>query len=327
MMIPKCLIIGGAGFIGSYLVEHLVSRGVTVSVLDRGRDRLSELATRVPALKCYTGDVEQADLLADALLGCDVLIYLAHTTIPASAEHDPGNDIASNIFPLLKAITAAAKAGVRRIVLTSSGGTVYGRARHTPIPETHPTDPLCAYGICKLAIEKYTRLYASCNKIESICLRLANPFGPGQSMTGTQGAVSVFLGRILRGSAIDIWGDGSVVRDYVYIADVASALEAAALAPLSEPHPVVNIGTGTGTSLTQLISVLEEASETRAQLRFQEARELDVPTNILDIGRAKLLLNYRPRYDLRQGVKEYFASLRAQTRFPNPETQISSRFC
>lgn len=308
----KCLILGGAGFIGSNLAAHLLERGVQVSVMDSQPERLAAMQARLPKLVCHCGSAEQSTFLAEIISGQDVLVYLIHTTIPSVSEEDPGYDAVSNIRMLLAVINAAGKAGVRRIVQSSSGGTVYGRANSVPISESHPTDPLCAYGISKLAIEKYVRLYCSRLDIESVVLRVANPFGPGQALRAAQGAVSVFLGRMMNGEPIEIWGDGNVVRDYIYIQDVVEAFEAAALKPLNEPHPVLNIGTGVGTSLRELIEILESVSGLRAEVSYRPARALDVPTNVLDIRYARQLLDFAPRFSLRDGLEKYWESLSAK---------------
>jgi UDP-glucose 4-epimerase len=144
-------------------------------------------------------------------------------------------------------LDVARASGVKRIVFSSSGGTVYGPPMTTPIPEDHPTNPSCSYGIVKLAIEKYLALYNNLCGLDYIVLRIANPYGERQRLVGGQGAVAAFLGRALRGEAIEIWGDGSVIRDYIYIGDVCDALIAAATC--HSVQGVLSIGSGIGMML------------------------------------------------------------------------------
>ena len=177
-----------------------------------------------------------------------------------------------------------------------------------PILETHATDPVCSYGITKLSIEKYLHLFHVLYGLDYTVLRLANPFGEGQRVQASQGAVAVFLGKILRGEPIGIWGDGSVVRDYIYIRDAIDAMLAALERTTSE-H-VFNIGSGRGHSLNELIDLMEAVTGRTADRRYLAGRQFDVPANVLSIARATQFLDWSPKVSLDSGLKIFSDWLR-----------------
>jgi UDP-glucose 4-epimerase len=232
--------------------------------------------------------------------GIDPVIHLISTTLPKSSNDDPIFDVQSNVVSTLRLCDFAVDAGVRRIVFISSGGTVYGVPRHLPIREDHPTDPRVSYGIVKLAIEKYLALYHEQRGLGYVVLRVANPYGERQRVDVAQGAVAVFIDRALRDVPIEIWGDGSVVRDYIYIQDVASAFLRAV--EYDGPPCVVNIGSGTGHSLNDLVARLESMLSRKVACRYLPARGIDVPRNVLDIARARETLQWSPSVGLDDGI-------------------------
>jgi UDP-glucose 4-epimerase len=192
---------------------------------------------------------------------------------------------------------------VRKLVFSSSGGTVYGRTHLSPIPESHATDPTCSHGIGKLAIEKYLQLYKELHGIDYAALRIANPYGERQRTEKAQGALGVLLERVLNNRPFEIWGDGSVVRDYIYVADVVRALIACA-AERETPSKVFNIGTGRGTSLSELIDVVERTTGRRAQRIYLPARGFDIPENVLDTSRATEELGWTASVSLEDGIRK-----------------------
>jgi UDP-glucose 4-epimerase len=199
-------------------------------------------------------------------------------------------------------LEVAASEGIRKVIFASSGGTIYGIPLETPIRETHPTDPICSYGIGKLAIEKYLHLYHVQHGLDYCILRMANPYGEGQRPMSSQGAVAVFLDRALHNKALEIWGDGSVIRDYIYIGDVAEAFMKAMM--YSGEHRIFNIGCGQGWSLLDLISNIETVIRRPIARIHVSGRTCDVPANVLDISRANKSLNWQPRTSLQDGVAQ-----------------------
>ncbi|CAI8157469.1 MAG: dTDP-4-dehydro-6-deoxyglucose reductase [Prochlorococcus marinus str. MIT 9215] len=191
--------------------------------------------------------------------------------------------------------------------MVSSGGTVYGIPCAVPIPETHPTNPICSYGITKLAIEKYVALYRQLHGLDGLILRVANPFGPRQRLDAAQGVVPVFLGKALRHEPLQIWGDGTTVRDFLNVADVVAALLAAVAYQGEET--LFNIGSGQGISLNQLIVLLERQLKRSLEVEYLPPRGCDVPTNVLCIDRAMRVLDWKPQIPVAEGLRRLCDSL------------------
>ena len=298
----RYLVLGGTGFIGSHLVDELAASGKSVRVFSRGLMTQAGWPGRAKA-ELYTGDFCDAGSVERAVRGCETIFHLMSTTLPKSSNEDPRYDLETNVGSTLQLLESARRNGVRRIVFVSSGGTVYGRPRTLPIPETHPTDPICAHGIAKLAVEKYLDLFRVLHGLDYCVLRVSNAYGARQRTEKAHGAVAVFLSRALRGEAIEIWGDGSAARDYVHVDDVVRALLAAAAGCPGESR-IFNIGTGRGTTVNGLIAVIEEACGRKVQKIYREGRPFDVQENVLDIAMARTHLGWRPEVALPDGVRK-----------------------
>jgi UDP-glucose 4-epimerase len=307
------LVLGAAGFLGSHLVDALVHQGSTVRVFDRSRHwaHFNEL----PGVEIFEGDFgNRADITA-ALDGCDTVFHLVGTTLPKASNDDPVHDLESNLLTTVQFLEVARRSRVKKIVFASSGGTVYGVPTTLPIPEHHATRPLCSYGIHKLAIEQYLHLHHTLYGLDYCVLRLANPFGERQRPDASQGAVSVFLDKALRGEEIVVWGDGSAVRDYVYVGDVAQAFCQAAR--YTGTPRIFNVGAGQGVSVNELISVIEAAVGQQVQRQYLPSRPFDVPVNVLDISLAAAHLGWQPRCSFREGLRrtlEWQLTLRTNDR-------------
>lgn len=300
----RCLVLGGRGFIGSHLVDALLAHGHFVRCFDRPHVApLGDAHLSNPNFELYEGDlVSEADV-TEALVGCEVCFHLVSTTLPKSSNADPVFDVESNVLGTVRLLTHAVKSGLKKVIFVSSGGTVYGVPTQLPIPESHPTDPVCSYGITKLAIEKYLGLFKQLHGLDYTVLRIANPYGERQRTHASQGAVAVFLGKLLRGEPVEIWGDGSVVRDYIHIADVVDAL-LVALARTSSEH-VFNIGSGRGHSLNEVLDAIENVTGRVADRRYLPGRVFDVPESVLSIERAKQMLGWFPRVEFEQGLGRF----------------------
>lgn len=300
----RCLVLGGRGFIGSHLVDALLHAGYPVRCFDRPHVApLGHAHLTNPNFELYEGDFASEADVAEALDGCEICYHLVSTTLPKSSNADPVFDVETNVLGTIRLLTHAVKAGVKKVIFVSSGGTVYGVPAQIPISETHPTDPICSYGITKLAIEKYLGLFKELHNLDYTVLRIANPFGERQRTHASQGAVAVFLGKVLRGESVEIWGDGSVVRDYIYIADVVDAL-LAALDRTGSEH-VFNIGSGRGHSLNEVLDSIEKATGRSALRRYIPGRAFDVPTSVLCIERAKHSLGWSPQVGFEQGLSRF----------------------
>lgn len=300
----RCLVLGGCGFIGSHLVDALLDRGYHVRCFDRPNVApLDDSVLTKPAFELYEGDFSSEADLANALEGCDFCYHLVSTTLPKSSNADPVFDVESNVLGTVRLLTYAVKSGLKKIIFVSSGGTVYGAPTQVPILETHSNDPVCSYGITKLAIEKYLGLFHQLHGLDYTVLRLANPFGERQRTHSSQGAVAVFLGKVLRGEPVEIWGDGSVVRDYIHIADVIDAL-LISLVQTSGEH-VFNIGAGHGHSLNELLDAIEKVTGLVANRQYLPGRAFDVPISVLCIERAKHSLGWSPQIDFEHGLRRF----------------------
>ena len=308
----RCTILGGGGFIGSHLSETLINLGYSVTVLDRSQARYLEKIKQAGA-KVISGDFLNVYDLKSSLVGSDVLYHLISTTVPQTANNDPLFDAETNLLGTVKLLQEAKKAQVKRIVFTSSGGTVYGIPKEVPIRETHPTEPISAYGVSKLSIEKYLHLYGVLYGMEYCILRIANAYGERQPITETQGVIPAFLGKVINGEPIDIWGDGTIVRDYVHVQDIVNALIAAV--NYKESAGIFNIGSGKGYSLNELVEIVTKVTEKSIQVSYLSGRSFDVPINVLDISHAKIYLNWFPTIDIDEGIKRMYEWMLSEQKY------------
>jgi UDP-glucose 4-epimerase len=299
------LVLGGAGFIGSHLAEALARDGQRVRIFDRPHvDRLPQLQR----FELFTGDFLNPQALAPALAGAEVVFHLISTTLPKNSNDNPAYDVESNVLGTLRLLELCREHKVRKLVFVSSGGTVYGPPRSVPVREDHPTEPICSYGVHKLMVEKYLQLEHHLHGLDYAVVRPPNLYGPRQRLDTAQGAVAVFLDRALRGEPIEIWGDGSVVRDYIYIADAVDALLKASQFK-GEPR-VFNLGSGRGTSLKELVAEIEKLVGKQVKVNYSAARALDVPVNVLDASAAAQHLGWRASTPLAEGLRRTYDWLR-----------------
>ena len=304
----QAVVTGASGFIGSHLVDGLLSAGYRVKALGRHLPGLIAPAARThPNLSLVSVSLADRLALQQTLEGADLIFHLASGSLPQSSNRDPHADVQVNLLGSLNLLEASRLTGVKRLVMVSSGGTVYGIPSVVPIPESHSTDPICSYGITKLAIEKYVALYRQLYGLEGLVLRVANPFGPRQRLDAAQGVVPVFLGKALRHEPLQIWGDGSTVRDFLDVADVVSALLAAA--DYQGKESLFNIGSGQGLSLNQLIALLEVQLNRSLEVEYLPTRGCDVPTNVLCIDKAHAFLGWSPKISVADGLSRLCDSL------------------
>ena len=295
----KVVVIGGGGFLGSYLVETLLANNQDVRVFDRPGARYLEYSSQQGA-NIVTGNFLDPNAVGNAISDCDIVYHLVSATAPQTSNKNPRYDVEANLIGTLQLLEQMRSANVKKIIFASSGGTVYGIPREIPIKESHPTDPISPYGITKLAIEKYLHLYWTLYGMDYCILRIANAYGARQPITQTQGVIAAFLGKAVSKEEIMIWGDGSILRDYVYASDIANAFLQASL--YHRELKVFNIGSRHGHSLNDLISVIENIIQVPLQVKYLPGRPFDVPVNILDISRAKRHLNWEPKVLLEDGI-------------------------
>lgn len=290
----------GAGFIGSNLIGRLVAEGGTVSVLDH-KPAPRDLDPRVTWVQ---GDFSSDADLRAALAGVDIAFHLVSTTVPGDDHVGLLQELADNISATMRFLDVCAEQKVQRIVFASSS-SVYGLQRSTPIAESAETTPISSHGIHKLTIEKYLLLHHFNTDADIRILRLSNPYGPGQSLVGRQGFIAIAIGKLLAGQPVLLRGGGSPIRDFVYISDVCDAMVAAAMA--EQVPPVVNIGTGVGHSLADVLAELQALTGREIATLDGPLRKADIPESVLDIGLARRALGYAPRVGIREGLSRTLA--------------------
>ncbi|MDF9407833.1 MAG: dTDP-4-dehydro-6-deoxyglucose reductase [Pelotomaculum sp. PtaB.Bin013] len=296
----RCTVLGANGFIGGYLCKELVALTDQVNAFDCvfNNKLLNELAGKI---HLYPGDISNDFSLEEVISNTDILFHLAYTTTPSTSDADIIYDITSNLISTIKILIMCVKHKVKKIIFPSSGGTVYGiHSADTAIKEDFATHPISSYGATKVAIEKYLYIFEKKYGLKYIILRLANPYGP--KFTGfSQGVIPAFIRYILDGKPLYVWGNGEVIRDYIYIDDVISAFVKSI--NYQGEERLFNIGSGVGLSINQLINILERCEGKKLTVNYQKPRTCDVPSVYLDISKAKEHLNWFPVVDIENGIR------------------------
>lgn len=299
----KAVLLGGSGFIGAHLSKALAGEGHTVIVFDR---ILPALSPQWEGVRYVSGDLAAPDSadLAETLRNSDLVFYLAWRFTHADSNRRMALDIETNLLGAIRVLESCAAAGVGRVIFYSSGGTVYGPAQHLPIAESHPTEPRSSHAILKLAVEKYLALFEQIHGLDYIVLRPGNPFGRYQDPASGQGVIAALQSRLASGEPFEVWGDGAVVRDYFHVSDLVRASLLAGTT--SHSRTVYNIGSGVGRSLRDVIETIQRLTGQKIQVRWGPGRRSDVPANILDIEKARLLLQWSPELSFEEGLRLTF---------------------
>jgi UDP-glucose 4-epimerase len=303
----KILVTGGAGFIGSHVVDRCVEAGHGVAVVDdlssgqrqqvNAAARLHVVDIRTPALDdVFRGEAPEA------------VVHLAAQASVGRSVANPQLDAEINVLGSLNLLEGARRAGTRRFVYISTGGAGYGDTDVVPTPESHPTRPVSPYGTSKVAAELYLGCWEALHGLSGVVLRLANIYGPRQNPHGEAGVVAIFTDRLLKGEPCIINGDGLQTRDYVYVGDVAEA----ALLALERPEVTgpINIGTGVETTVVALFEALRAAFG-HGESRHGPARPGEQRRSLLDASRARQVLGWTPRVGLDEGLRRTVAAVRA----------------
>jgi UDP-glucose 4-epimerase len=295
---------GGAGFIGSNLVKELLAEGHEVAVLD---NLLSGYKSNLAPLKdaeFIEGDVRDARAVGKAVRGKEAVFHLAASVGNKRSIDNPIVDAEINVMGTLQVLEAARKEGVRKIVASSSAG-IFGELKTLPIKEDHPIDPDSPYGASKLCEEKECLAYAKLFKIEAICLRYFNVYGPNQRFDAYGNVIPIFAFKMLRGEPLTIYGDGEQTRDFVNVSDVVQAnIRAAMTTGLSGAF---NIGSATRITINKLVELLQEASGIKATVSHGAPRPGDVRHSLADISAARSGFGFAPSCGLEAGLKEYMS--------------------
>lgn len=296
----RCMIFGGSGFIGSHLAEGLVQNGYDVVVFDRCPSDSQNLVAIQNDIEIIKGDFLNESDVKRALDGVDYLFHYISTTNPATAVLDPIFDITSNIAGSVKLFQTAVDSGVKKIIYPSSGGTVYGETQADRIHEDTPLMPKNPYSISKVAIENYLRYFYQTYGMEYLILRYSNPYGERQNPLAKQGVIPIFLNKIRHNEQPIIFGDGSSVRDYIYIQDAIDATIASLKCNAGDA--VFNVGSGQGVSLNQLIEIISEVCGKVVYPTYVKDSGIYVSRFVLDISRISKATGWEPKVSIRDGV-------------------------
>jgi len=299
----KTLVTGGAGFIGSNLVALLVDKGYDVTVCDNLSSGYESNLSKVASVAFVRGDIRDAELLARLMEGVDVVFHLAASVGNSRSIEQPIADCEINVIGTLQVLNAARRAGVHRIVFSSSAA-IFGELKQVPIPENHPAEPDSPYGVSKLAAEKQCLVYAKLFGLEVICLRYFNVYGLNQRYDTYGNVIPIFTHRLLRSQPLIVYGDGEQTRDFVSVKDIARAnLLAAEAEGISGAF---NIASGRAVTINHLIGIMQSVSGIELQVNYVAPRKGDVRHSRADISSANKVLGYRPSVDIQEGISEYW---------------------
>ena len=307
----KALVTGGAGFIGSNLVDALLARGDEVTVVDDlstgKRENLEHALANGAELEVLDiRDAGSVSLLMSRRKP-DVVFHLAAQIDVRKSVADPANDARVNVEGTVNVLSAAQAHGVPRVVNTSTGGAIYGEGQQLPAPEDHPSAPEAPYGLSKWCAEQYCEIFNRLHGLSTVSLRYGNVYGPRQDPLGEAGVIAIFCGKLLDGGAATIFGDGEQTRDYVFVDDVVDANLRAAESDVTGP---INIGLGQQKSVLDIVEVLNAHSDNGFQPEHAPERPGEVQHIALDPSRAREELGWEAKVELDEGLKRTLDSLR-----------------
>ena len=303
------LLLGGAGFIGTNLTLALAADpGNLITVADRDASYFQPFGEMgFPNVRTVVSGLTEEDF--DRLLeGQDVVYHLMSTSMPTNSNRHIPEELKANVLLSANLFEACVRQKVGKVVFISSGGTVYGTESGCPLSEDMPTNPITSYGVQKITIEKLLYLYSYIYGLDYRIIRLGNPYGPYQRPNGELGAVSTFTWKALKGETIEVYGDGSVVRDFIYIDDAIRGV--LNIVNGNAEERVFNLGSGKGTSIRQVLETVEQVLGVRLDIRWTGARKVDVPVNFLDINRYERAYGPLDPIDLQEGIRRTAAFMR-----------------
>ena len=296
----RVALIGGSGFIGLAAAEAIAKSGGRPVICDTA-ERLARNAADLSRFETATID-GTPEIAALAVEGVDAAVLLTWGSHPASSMQSIVDDARISVLTALTAVATVAAAGAGRLVFISSGGTVYGKVSRIPVDEDHPADPISAYGVGKLTIEKYLPLFSRTSALSGVSLRVSNPCGPYQLRGTPVGVIARFIRAVRDGQPIEVFGDGSIIRDYIDVRDAAAAI-ALAVDPSRVPDGVYNVGAGEGRSLNEVIAAVSRASGIEPNVLRRQGRPFDVPAIVLSFERLHAACGWRPRIPFEDTVR------------------------
>ncbi len=307
----RIVVLGAGGFIGMNLLKKLsCDKENLILALDKNKECLREIADKgYSNVDICVLDLNDTDRYGEILDGQDFLFHLVSTTSPTTSNKNIPEEFKENVMSTAYLLAACVEKKIKKVIFLSSGGTVYGKDHVCPLVEELSLKPINSYGIQKMTIENLLYLYKYQFGLDYKIVRLANPYGPYQNPNGLQGAVTTFIYRALQDQDMLIYGDGSVVRDYIYIDDAINAILNIAFKP--NDFEVYNVGSGVGVSINQLIEIIKEVIPTNSKATYMEGRSIDVPVNYLNIDRYESVFGKINSKTLKEGIKKTAIFLRS----------------
>lgn len=299
------ILLGGTGFLGTALARRLVAEEWDVHVV--GRRPLKSAAVPVPSWFNYQASLDDAIVLRKLLSHYPTLVHLASTTTPSTSAQSPAREAEENIIPTLRLLEVLAEFEPARLIYISSGGTLYGNPTVLPVSETHPLQPLSNYGVGKVAIEGFLKVYAKQHGEQITILRPSNLYGPEQPLRQGFGVIRTMLEYAQQGKPMEFWGDGETVRDFLFIDDWVDAC--IRLMKPNAPTGIYNVGVGEGCSLNSLRAIVERVTGRELKVHWKPSRSVDVSGIVLDSTRLRKATGWTPKVSLEEGVKKMWAWL------------------
>ena len=291
-MNKKILILGGLGFIGTNLIEELINHGNYKIIIFEAENVDIKNPELLKQIEIYYGDFHNKEdyekIFKENTI--DIVFHLINTTNPSSSNEDMIFDIKSNLINTINLLNVMLNYKCKNLIYFSSGGTIYGDSkRKNKRKESDPKEPICSYGIVKLAVEKYLYLYNKLYDLNYLILRISNPYGEYHNYK-QQGLINVILRRVLNGEPVEVWGDGTVVRDYIYVKDLVKII--VDLLEEKIQNEIINVGSGKGYSINSIIEVIKKEIG-YFQIRYQKSRRVDIPHLVLNVDKLNNLINIK----------------------------------
>lgn len=300
----KVILLGAAGFLGTNLVIELAKdKNNEITIVDRKLEYFKPLEKmNISGLNMVQSDFDIDDDYKDLVCDQDVVYHLVSTTVPTTSNQAISEELKGNVILSANILDACVHQNVKKVVFLSSGGTVYGKESKCPIDEKTPTNPITSYGVQKVTIEKLLYLYNYMYGLDYRIIRLSNPYGKYQRPNGVLGAVTTFTYKALTGQEINVYGDGSVIRDFIYIDDAVKGIQK--IVNGNDRHHTFNLGCGYGTSINQVLETIEKVLDVELNVKYTKGRKVDVPVNYLNIDRFEKAYGSLNPISLEEGIKK-----------------------
>lgn len=299
----KILILGAGGFLGTHLVNKLCQNNYIVAF-----DICPMFFNSNKNIEIVVGSFKNESLLADVLCNVDIVIHLISTTFPSDSTEIISSEILDNVIPTVNLLNLMKDNGVGEIIFASSGGTIYGETAETIAGVNYILNPSCSYGIQKQTIESYIKLFGKYFGMKYKIMRISNPYGLGQGVKKKQGIIPIAINKLISNDIIEIFGDGSNLRDYIYIDDLINAFQA--VVSYSGEESVFNIGYGHYYSISEIIEIIEKTvGKQFAKIVYRPQRLCDVKKSILDFATSQRILKWKPQIDINIGISEIYKTM------------------